>query len=232
MINNNVSYKDYVLEKTSRQPENVEWTISYSYNAKNNESPRILLIGDSICRGYQESVREVLGDCINVTFWVGSKCVTDPKYLEELDFFLGSHKYDMIFFNNGAHSSDIELPGIERQIAYEKTVDFILARVPNVPLALVFCTPSRDETLDAMFSRFNDYTRIVAEKKNLQIVDLYTPMNAHDKSVAMGDNFHWKPEFSKEQGKIIAKIALETISPENKNLVQFGTLTGPDGALK
>lgn len=125
----------------------------------------------------------------------------------------------MIFFNNGAHSSDVELPGEERKAAYENTVDYIMAKFPDTPLALVLCTPSRDINLNDMFKRFNDFTCEVATKRCLQIIDLFTPMEATDKTVSMSDHVHWTPEYSKAQGEIIAEAALKTISPKSKNLV-------------
>ena len=42
-----VSYFDYQPTSTSRVRENVEWSITYTYNARDTENPRVLLIGDN-----------------------------------------------------------------------------------------------------------------------------------------------------------------------------------------
>ncbi len=45
---------------TAKQREATEWSTSYWYNANENRLPRILLIGDSICNGYQSMVKDKL----------------------------------------------------------------------------------------------------------------------------------------------------------------------------
>ncbi len=224
-----VNYKDYMLKKTSREKENIEWSISYSYNSRDNESPRVLLIGDSICNGYQPFVRENLGEYANVTYWISSKCVTDPMYLRELDFYLDAFKYDMIFFNNGAHSSDKHPE--ERETAFANTIDFIMAKCPGVPLVLVNCAPGRPANLTERFKKFNEFTDVVAKEKNLPIIDLFTPMEATDKSVTMRDDYHWTPESSAVQGKFISDYVMANLKLQG-GLTQEGSETGPSGAIK
>lgn len=224
-----VNYKDYMLKKTSRGKENIEWSISYSYNSGDNESPRVLLIGDSICNGYQPFVRENLGEYANVTYWISSKCVTDAMYLRELDFYLDSFKYDMVFFNNGAHSSD-EHPE-ERETAYANAVDFIMAKLPGVPIILVNCPPGQSEELTERFNKFNQFTDKLAAEKNLPVIDLFTPMEATDKMVTMRDLYHWTPEYSAVQAKFISDYVKENLKSDG-GLVQEGSATGPSGAIK
>ncbi len=224
-----VDYKDYMLKKTSKQNENIEWSISYSYNSRDNDSPRVLLIGDSICNGYQPFVRENLGEYANVTYWVSSKCVTDARFLRELDFYLDAFKYDMIFFNNGAHSSD-KYPE-EREPAFVNAVDFIMAKQPGVPLVLVNCAPGRPDDLTEKFRKFNEFTDRVAEEKGLPVIDLFTPMEATDKSQTMRDDYHWTPESAAVQGKIISDYVMENLKLQG-GLTQEGSATGPSGAIK
>jgi len=224
-----VNYKDYMLEKTSRQPENIEWSISYSYNAQDNVSKRVLLIGDSICNGYQPYVRENLSACVNVTFWVSSKCVTDSRFLRELNFYLDAHNYDLILFNNGAHST-MEF-SVEREEAYRNTVDFILKKCNNIPLALVLCTPVKSISMDNMLKDINEHTVKLADEKNLPIVDLHTPMLAFDKDKVMGDGVHWNEDVKKVQGKIIAGFIIQTLKPESYNINQLASEKDPDGEI-
>ena len=224
-----VNYKDYMLEKTSREKENIEWSISYSYNSGDNKSPRILLIGDSICNGYQPFVRENLGEYANVTYWISSKCVTDAMYLRELDFYLDSFKYDMIFFNNGAHSTE-KYPE-EREAAYVNAIDFIMAKCPGVPVVLVNCAPGQNKELTERFNKFNQFTDKVAKEKNLPVIDLFTPMEKTDKSVTMCDLYHWTTEYSAVQAKYISDYVMENLKSDG-GLVQKGSATGPSGAIE
>ena len=79
-------YRQFQPKGLQRTRENIEWTIAYSYNARDCENPRVLLIGDSICHQYHGEVRKNLADCVNISYWASSKCVTDPDYFRELDF--------------------------------------------------------------------------------------------------------------------------------------------------
>ena len=61
-----------------RGHENIEWSTSYAYGLTDatRDLPRVLLIGDSICNGYQQGVRERLKGKMNVTYWISSYCAT------------------------------------------------------------------------------------------------------------------------------------------------------------
>ena len=89
-----------------RGHENTEWSISYAYHLTDAKKslPRVLLVGDSICQGYQGKVRAKLEGKANVTYWASSYCVTSPGYLRLLAFYLDEAKYDVIHFNHGLHS--------------------------------------------------------------------------------------------------------------------------------
>ena len=50
-----IKWQDFAPATTSRGRENIEWSITYSYNATETGKPRVLLIGDSICNGYNGS---------------------------------------------------------------------------------------------------------------------------------------------------------------------------------
>ena len=61
----------YPVAENVRGHENTEWSISYAYHltdAKKN-LPRVLLVGDSICQGYQGKVAAKLDGKANVTYW-------------------------------------------------------------------------------------------------------------------------------------------------------------------
>ena len=57
-----------------RGHENVEWQIAYAFHLTDEKSnlPRVLLVGDSICNGYQGEVRRLLDGKMNVSYWISS----------------------------------------------------------------------------------------------------------------------------------------------------------------
>lgn len=56
-----MNYRDFQPRATTRVRESIEWSTTYSYNATDTINPRVLLIGDSICNGYQSAVRQSWG---------------------------------------------------------------------------------------------------------------------------------------------------------------------------
>ena len=67
--------------------------------------PRVLLVGDSICNGYQAAVRDRLKGKVNVSYWVSSYCVTSPAYLPLLSVYLDEAKYVRIYNNAKPHGA-------------------------------------------------------------------------------------------------------------------------------
>ena len=53
----------------ARGHENTEWSIAYAYGLadETRDLPRVLLVGDSICNGYKDLVRERLKGKLNVS---------------------------------------------------------------------------------------------------------------------------------------------------------------------
>ena len=225
-----VNYSDYQLEKTSRTRENIEWSITYTYNSRDTSAPRVLLIGDSICNGYQRAVRESLADKANVTFWASSKCVTDPDYFRELDFIVGAYHYDMVSFNNGLHSLSTDPE--EWMTAFDAALRFLKEKLPDSKLVVTLSTPLCDKTRNEKVIAINERTAKIAGENELPILDLYTPMAALDLTEAQSDGCHFRQPAIEMQSKIIAAYVTERLGLSDIGLKQESTATGPSGALK
>ena len=202
-------YRNYQPETTSRIREDIEWSITYSYGVRDSSRPRVLLIGDSICNGYQQNVRELLAEKANITFWASSKCVTDPDYFRELELILGSNRYDCISFNNGLHS--LTTNRSEWEEAYHAAVKFIRAKCPDAYLSLTLCTPLNDPEKDAISRALNGITRALAEKEALPVIDLYAAVEKLDKDEQMTDVYHWKETGRRLQAETICKHMTERL---------------------
>ncbi len=223
-----VDYRDYQPVRSSRMRENIEWSITYAYNACDVSSPRILLIGDSICNAYHGNVKEKMSECANVTFWAGSKCVTDRDYFRELDFILDGADFNIIFFNNGLHSLDTNRS--EWENAYGRVAAFIADKKPQAHLVLMLCTPLCDPELNATVMGLNASVRAIAKQRSLPILDLYSPMVPLATNEYMCDTYHWKQPAIDKQAELIAVYAKKHINYAVK-IVQLGSETGPDGAI-
>ena len=222
------NYKDYQLKETTRVRESVEWARYYAYNALDTESPRVLMIGDSICNNYHDEVRKNLANCVNVSYWASSKCVTDPEFLRELEFHLESRPYQMITFNNGLHS--LTTNETEWKEAYELALKYIQAKLPEAKLYVVLSTAMRGPGNDIV-KRINANTMEIIEKTGLPYIDLFTPMDAIDKETGMSDSYHFRAPAVAIQAEIMANTIRDALKPEKDDLVQQGTETGPEGRL-
>ena len=222
------SYQDFQPQNSSRKRENIEWTITYHYNATDMVNPRVLLIGDSISYQYHVKVRNRLANCANVSNWASSKCVTDPDYFRELDFYLDTCTCQMICFNNGGHAIASDLA--EYAYAYERAVAMIRAKLPEVKLCLVLTTPQNPD--NPKIPELNAVVQRVAQQYGLPVVDLYNTMLALDAADSYTDRYHFKPSAIDLQADIMAEHVRKALSLVDGDLEQLGTKTGPAGAVK
>ena len=83
--------------------ERFEWSQTWCDEAPAEDLPRVLLIGDSITRQYQDRVRELLRGKCYVDYFSSSYAVDSPIYQTLIKAFVGDSRYSVIHFNNGLH---------------------------------------------------------------------------------------------------------------------------------
>lgn len=204
-----MTWQDFTPRSTSRKREGIEWSITYAYDALDESRPRVLLIGDSICNGYNGAVRDKLAGEVNVSFWASSKCVTDPDYFRELDFMLDARPYDAVCFNNGLHS--LTTARAEWDAAYASSVAFIRAKLPETKLALTLSTPLKDPALTAISASLNETVLRLSREQNLPVIDLFSSMDPLDRERYWSDTFHFRAEAIDIQAGIIADRVREML---------------------
>jgi len=207
-----MKWQDFAPASTSRVREGIEWSITYSYNATEGGKPRVLLIGDSICNGYNGRVRDLLAGCVNVSFWASSKCVTDPDYFRELDFMLDAYPYDAVCFNNGLHS--LTTDRTEWDAAYAAAVAFIRAKLPETKLSLTLSTPLKDPKLTAVSASLNETVLRLAEEQGLPVIDLFAEMDGLDREEYWSDTYHFRAPAIDMQAKCISAHVLAQLGPD------------------
>lgn len=232
-MDNKVDYRDYLPQNSTRERENVEWVQFYSFNAADENAPRVLSIGDSICCQYKDFLREKLGTKVNLSSWGTCKCVTDPSYVKELDLILEFNHYDLILFNNGLHS--LVTPPEEWEKAYNRTLDFIAAKLPDVPVTLLLCTPLANEEKTKISRKLNEITLLIAESRTLPVVDLFTPMDKLDREKYWSDEYHFCEPAKIMQSEILAAYVEKTLEKKiaalSGKLQQKSSDTGPFGRI-
>ena len=83
--------------------ENIEWLDVWVPENNTPGLPRVLLVGDSITRGYYKDVETALKGTAAVSRLTTSKSLGDPGLLAEITLVLGTTSFDVIHFNNGMH---------------------------------------------------------------------------------------------------------------------------------
>ena len=113
-----VKYTDYLSDKNTRQREDIEWSIFYSFNATDEKSPRVLTIGDSICYQYRDLLREKLSDKVNLTSWASAKCTNDVTFLKVEDSREALAYVSAQWFGNPAEDMTILLDFLQRMRSF------------------------------------------------------------------------------------------------------------------
>lgn len=188
--------------------ESTEWTHIWIPDAKMNDKPYILLIGDSITMQYQSQVTKALKDKAYVGYITTSLSVADPLYPTLLTYILSLRKYNIIHFNNGLHGK----PYTNEAYAagYEKAIKLIKKNQPDAKIVLVSSTPIKlhaDPSLQKTVIQRNTIVKKLAEKYALPLNDLYTEMK--DKDTLHKDKFHYK----KEGSNVLASNVTKTVLP-------------------
>lgn len=183
----------YPVAENVRGHENTEWSISYAYHLTDAKKslPRVLLVGDSICQGYQGKVRAKLEGKANVTYWASSYCVTSPGYLRLLAFYLDEAKYDVIHFNNGLHSCETPIADYEK--SYRVALRLVKKKQPKAKIVWASSTPlNATDSRAEKVSQLNAAARRAAESvEDVAENDLYSLVNPLDRGTYWADTHHY-----------------------------------------
>lgn len=195
-----------------RGHENIEWSTSYAYGLidRSRNLPRVLLIGDSICNGYQKGVRKRLAGKMNVTYWASSYCVTSRPYLAILSALLDEAEYDVIHFNNGLHS--LETPNDSYERAYGAALRLIRSRQPKAKLVWCTSTPLTDAGKTAKCRELNAAAERAAAKAGVTDKDdLFALCDKFDRKADWTDVYHFGARAVGLQADQVAAIALKAL---------------------
>ena len=114
--------------------EKVRGSVSaWDYVKDDPKLPRVLLIGDSISRGYTLAVRKALASKANV-HRAPENCGPTANGLKKLDIWLGDGKWDLIHFNFGIHDR------ATKPADYEQRLETIIARLKQAGAKLMWAS--------------------------------------------------------------------------------------------
>lgn len=200
-----------------RSHENTEWSTSYGYGLVGGSRglPRVLLIGDSICNGYNGAVRKKLAGKMNVTFWASSYCVTSRPYLSILSVLLDEAEYDVIHFNNGLHSLSTPNDAYER--AYGAALELIRRRQPNAVVVWCTSTPLTNEKKTAKCRELNAAAERAAARAGVsERDDLFALCDTFNRKTDWRDVYHFKAHAIERQAGQVASSVLKALGKKAK----------------
>ena len=193
-----------------RQREGTEWSITYWFHANETKLPRILLIGDSICNGYQSIVAEELKDVAYTSFYATSKCATDRSYIKELTHILDEYDYAVIHFNNGLHSLNTDRTAWEA--AMREVIKVLKEKGKGAKLLDATATPLKDPALTAKAKELNAIAVRLMQESGIPVNDLFGLMDPQERSM-WSDTFHYHEPARKMQAKQVAEAIRKLLPP-------------------
>ena len=137
--------------------------------------PRVLLIGDSVSRGYTQPTRKVLEGKANV-HRAPANCGPTASGLKNLEVWLGEGKWDVIHFNFGIH--DRGTPSAD----YVKRLEAIVARLEKTGAKLIWASttpipdnPAQKQTAQSIVEK-NALAAEVMKRHGIPTDDLFAAM--------------------------------------------------------
>jgi hypothetical protein len=200
----------FLLSLGAQVREKIEWLDVWIPETNSRALPRVLLIGDSIARGYGKQVEALLKDQAYVARLATSKSLGDPALIEQVTLVLREQKFDVIHFNNGMHGDGYS------EDEYAAALPSLLAALRSgAPEArLMFCTTTDVRERDHLervlpktqrMVRRNALVAAFAKREQIPVNDLFAAVSEHPEYHAT-DGVHFN-----EQGNtaLATRVAAE-----------------------
>ncbi|MDW5264285.1 MULTISPECIES: SGNH/GDSL hydrolase family protein [Acidobacteriaceae] len=196
--------------------ETIEWTWAAKPDAPDPALPNVLLLGDSITRGYYPEVTKLLAGRANCYLFATSAASGDPRLIHQVaDYFaMMPLKFTVIHFNNGMHGWKYT------EAAYGSSLPQLVEtlRAKSHGAKLVWATTTPVHTADSggatnpRIDQRNAESLRTMQRFHIAIDDQHALMAAHD-DLHNGD-VHYTEAGSAVQAKQVQQI-VEKLLPAN-----------------
>ena len=179
-------------------------TTAWDYVKDDPTLPRVLLIGDSISRGYTLAVRSALKGKVNV-HRAPENCGPTANGLKKLDIWLGDGRWNVIHFNFGIHDRLTPLPD------YEKRLEAIIARLKSTGAKLIWAssTPLPEKSIygkDASIIERNELAARLMKKHGIATDDLYAHIKPRQAELQNTNDCHFGNSGYQVLGQKVAEV--------------------------
>ena len=177
--------------------EAIEWCDIWQPNQTKSGLPRVLLIGDSITRGYYPVVQKQLQGRALVDRLTTSAFVSDPMLAAQIAMVLDNSHYDIIHFNNGMHGWQHSEE--EYRAGFPGLVETIRRHAPAAKLIWAATTPLKESvpvkpgeprSSDERIAARNAIALEIVKPQGIVVDDLFAPMKGHPNFTATTSTSH------------------------------------------
>ncbi|MEP0367651.1 MAG: SGNH/GDSL hydrolase family protein [Cyclobacteriaceae bacterium] len=177
------------------------WGFKPGSDIGENDSVCVLLIGDSILKGYGSLVKDSLKSATNVDMWVTGKHLNSDGLIEELQEYVSRRKYAVIHFNIGLHGwQDGRIPEGQYVPLLERYVHALKKYAPQAKLIWASTTPVTEQGVAELNKEINptiiERNALAAEvmkRNDIVVNDLYSIVVGR-LDLARLDRFHWNAD--------------------------------------
>lgn len=177
---------------------------AWDFVADDPKLPRVLLIGDSVSRGYTLAVRAALAGRANV-HRAPENCGPTANGLKKIEVWLGDGKWDVIHFNFGIHDRATPLPD------YEKRLTQIIGRLQATGAKLIWAstTPiprddAKKQTPESIIVR-NTVAARLAHQHGIAVNDLFAFITPQLATTQTPNDVHFNAGGYQELGRQVAR---------------------------
>ncbi|WP_278472250.1 SGNH/GDSL hydrolase family protein [Gimesia maris] len=184
---------------------------AWDYVADDPQLPRVILIGDSVSRGYTVATRNALAGKANV-HRAPANCGPTATALKQLDVWLGKGDWDIIHFNFGIH--DRRTPIAD----YEARLETIVQRLQKTGATLIWASTTpvpadwkEGPSIKTAIEERNVIAARVMKKHGIEIDDLFTFITPQLSETQNPKDVHFNEDGYTQLGTQVAKSISETL---------------------
>jgi hypothetical protein len=196
--------------------ESIEWTDIWVTNANHSDLPRVLLVGDSITRGYFSAVEKNLTGKASCARYASSMFLGNPDYLDELKVILRRYQFRVIHINNGLHGWDYTEE--EYRQSLPKLMETLRKYGKGAAVIWATTTPRRSsdnpDLLAPDTDRVKERNRIAVAymtQHGITVDDLFSLVAEHPEYYS-GDHTHFDAEGQDVEGKQVSETILRVLT--------------------
>lgn len=172
--------------------------------------PRVLLIGDSVSRGYTQAVRKALAGKANV-HRAPANCGPTSSGLKNIEAWLGDGKWDVIHFNFGIHDRGTPIAD------YTRRLEELVERMKKAGARLVWASttpipddPAKKQTAASIVER-NQAAAAVMQKHGVATDDLFAAITPHLAAMQNPNDVHFNGKGYDFLGETAARAIEEAL---------------------